>query len=91
MTGDQLVSRGCIAALLHGVWYTQHLYWVSKPSLSLFFAPSLEVFKAKLDRDLSYLVWGKVTLPMAWGLELEDLEDPFHPKPFCGSVVWFRL
>jgi len=30
-------------------------------------APSLEVFKARLDRPLSNLVWGKVLLPMAGG------------------------
>ncbi|KAK4821298.1 hypothetical protein QYF61_018047 [Mycteria americana] len=36
-------------------------------------APSLEVFKAGLDRALSNLVWWKVSLPMAGGLELDDL------------------
>ena len=36
-------------------------------------APSLEVFKARLDGALSNLVRWKVSLPMAWGLELEDL------------------
>jgi len=36
-------------------------------------APSLAVFKAGLDRALSNLVWWKVSLPMAWGLELDDL------------------
>jgi len=36
-------------------------------------APSLEGFKATLDRALSNLVWWKVSLPMAGGLELGDL------------------
>jgi len=41
-------------------------------------APSLAVFKTKLDGALSNLVWWKVSLPMAEGLELDD---PFQPKP----------
>ena len=36
-------------------------------------APSLEVFKARLYGVLSTLVWWKVSLPMAGGLELDDL------------------
>ena len=36
-------------------------------------APSLEVFKARLDGALSNLVQWKVSLPMAGGLELDDL------------------
>ena len=36
-------------------------------------APSLEGFKARLDGALSNLVWWKVSLPMAGGLELDDL------------------
>ncbi|PKU34236.1 hypothetical protein llap_15459 [Limosa lapponica baueri] len=36
-------------------------------------APSLEVFKARLDGDLSNLVWWEVSLPMAGALELDDL------------------
>ena len=36
-------------------------------------APSLEVFKARLDGALSNLVLWKVSLPMAGGLELGDL------------------
>ena len=35
-------------------------------------APSLEVFKARLDGALSSLVWWKVSLPMAEG-GLDDL------------------
>ena len=31
-------------------------------------APSLEVFKARLDGALSNLIWWKVSLPMAGGL-----------------------
>ncbi|GAB0209666.1 hypothetical protein GRJ2_003432300 [Grus japonensis] len=36
-------------------------------------APSLEVFKARLDGALSNLVYWRVSLPMAGGLELDDL------------------
>jgi len=36
-------------------------------------APSLAGFKATLDGALSNLVWWKVSLPMAGGLELGDL------------------
>ena len=36
-------------------------------------APSLEVFKARLDGTLGNLVWWRVSLPMAGGLELDDL------------------
>ena len=36
-------------------------------------APSLAVFKARLAGALSNLVWWKVSLPMAGGLELDDL------------------
>ena len=35
-------------------------------------APSLSVFKARLDRALSNLVYWKVSLPMAGGLEPDD-------------------
>jgi len=34
-------------------------------------APSLEMLKARLDGALSNLVWWKVSLPMAGGLELD--------------------
>jgi len=36
-------------------------------------APSLEVFKDGLDGALSNLLWWKVFLPVAGGLELDDL------------------
>jgi len=36
-------------------------------------APSLEVFKARLDGALSNVVQWKVSLPMAGWLELDDL------------------
>ena len=36
-------------------------------------APSLAVFKARLDGALSTLVWWKVSLLMAGGLVLDDL------------------
>jgi len=36
-------------------------------------APSLAGFKARVDGALNNLVWWKVSLPMAGGLELGDL------------------
>ena len=36
-------------------------------------APSLAVFKARLDGALSNLVWWKMSLLMAGGLEPDDL------------------
>jgi len=36
-------------------------------------APSLAVFKARLDGALSNLVWWKMSLLMAGGLEADDL------------------
>lgn len=45
-------------------------------------APSLEVFKAKLDEALSNLVKWKGSVHMAGGLEREDLSGPFQPNPF---------
>jgi len=28
-----------------------------------------------------------VSLPIAGGLELDDLKGPFQPKPFCDSMT----
>jgi len=50
-------------------------------------APSLAGFKARLDRALSNLVWWKMSLLMAGGLEPDDLSGPFQPKPFYDSVI----
>jgi len=46
--------------------------WHSLPRKAVA-APSLAVFKARLDGALSNLVWWKVSLLMAAGLELDDL------------------
>ena len=50
-------------------------------------APSVEVFTARLDGALNSLVWWKVSLPTVGGLEPDDLQGPFQPKLFSGSVV----
>jgi len=50
-------------------------------------APSLAVFKARLDGALSTLVWWKMSLLMAGGLEPDDLQGPFQPKPFYDSQM----
>ncbi|KAK4818682.1 hypothetical protein QYF61_017903 [Mycteria americana] len=43
-------------------------------------APSLETFKARLDRALSNLIWWKMSLPMAGGLDEMTFKGPFQPK-----------
>ena len=48
--------------------------------------PSLEAFKARLDGALSNLVWREVPLPIAGGLEIDDLKGPSQPKPFYDSM-----
>jgi len=50
-------------------------------------APSLEAFKARLDVALGTLVWWLATLHTAGGLKLDDLWDPFQPRPFYDSVI----
>ena len=50
-------------------------------------APSLAVFKARLDGALSNLGWWKMSLLMAEGLEPNDLSGPFQPLPFYGSMI----
>jgi len=45
------------------------------------------VFKARLDGALSNLVWWKVSLPMAGGLGLDDLQGFLQPKPFYDSMI----
>ena len=45
-------------------------------------AASLEAFEARLDGAVSNLVYWEVSLPIAVGLELDDLKDLFQPKPF---------
>ena len=49
-------------------------------------APSPEAFKARLDGTLSNMVKREVSLPIAGGLELDDLKGPFQPKPFYDSM-----
>jgi len=50
-------------------------------------APSLAVFKARLDGALSTLLLWKVSLLMAGELEWDDFQGRFQPKPFCDSVT----
>ncbi|RMC17200.1 hypothetical protein DUI87_05777 [Hirundo rustica rustica] len=53
--------------------------------------PFLEVFQTKLDESLKNLLLSKLSLPMAEGLELDELSGPFQPKPFCDSVKTDRI
>ena len=54
-------------------------------------APSLAVSKARLDGAGSNLVWWKVSLPMAGGLGMDDLEGPCLPKPFYNSMYMLEI
>ena len=47
---------------------------------------SLEALKARLDGSVSSLGYREVSLAMG-GLELDDLTDPFQPKPFYNSMM----
>jgi len=49
--------------------------------------------KAKLDGALSSLGWWKMSLLMAGGLDPDDLQGPFQPKPFYDSMagLWLCL
>jgi len=63
---------------------TKHWHRLPREAVS---APSLAVSKARLDGALSNLVRWKVSLPMAGGLEPDDLQGPFQPKPFYDSMI----
>jgi len=45
-------------------------------------APSLETFKARLDRALSNLVWLKMSVLTAGGLDKMTSKGPSQPKEF---------
>jgi len=49
--------------------------------------PSMEAFKARLDGAVSSLVWWEASLPIAEGLEQDDLKGPFQHKPIYHSVI----
>jgi len=50
-------------------------------------APSLEMLKARLDGALSSLVWLKMSLLTAGGLDEMVFKNPFRPKPFYDSTI----
>ena len=50
-------------------------------------APSLAVFKARLDGALSNLVWWKMYLLMAGGLDQVIFKRLFQPKSICDSRI----
>ena len=50
--------------------------------------PSLETFKARLDGAVSNLAYREGSLPIAGRLELDDLKDPFQPKPFYDCMKY---
>ena len=54
-------------------------------------ALSLTGVKAKLDGALSNLVWWKMSLPTARGLEPDDLQGPFQPLPKYDSMILSRV
>ena len=50
-------------------------------------APSLEVFKARLDVALGSLVWWLATLHIAGGVKFDDRCDPLQPRPFYDDSM----
>ena len=50
-------------------------------------APSLEMFKVRLDGALSNLIWLKMSLFMAGGLDQMTFNGPFQRKPFCDLMI----
>jgi len=55
--------------------------WSKLPRLVVA-APSLGTPQARLDRALSDLIWVKMSLPMAEGLDQMTSKQPFQPKAF---------
>jgi len=49
-------------------------------------APSLEMFKARLDGALGNLVWWEVSRPWQ-GVGLDGLYGLFQPKPLCDPTI----
>ena len=53
-------------------------------------APSLETFKVRLDGALSSLVWLKMSLLTAGGMDQMAFKGPFQPKLFyvlCVNMI----
>jgi len=61
----------------------RHRNWLPREAVD---APSLAVFKARLDGALGNLVWWKLSLLMAGERELDDLQGPSQSKPFYDSM-----
>jgi len=88
-TGEELFTRACSDRTKNNGFKLKHSRFRSTTNEKFFTlrivrhwnrlprevvdAPSLEVFKARLDEALSSLVKWKVSLPMAGGLELDDV------------------
>ena len=49
--------------------------------------PSLETSQARLDGALSNLIWVKMSLLVAGGLDQTASKGPFPPKAFCDAVT----
>lgn len=47
--------------------------------------PILGSVQGQLEWGFGGLDWWKVLLSMAGGLEVDDLQCPFHTKPFCEN------
>ena len=50
-------------------------------------APSLETFKARLDRALSNLIYLKMSLLIAGGVDQMTFKGPFQPKLFYDPIL----
>ena len=82
MTEGSSLQRECTECLQR---------WWNRLPREVVDAPSLEVFKVKLDGALSnlvqYQIWRLVALPVSGGLEFDDPWSPFQPKPFYDFLM----
>jgi len=101
--GENLFSRGCwnktrsngfklkeggFRLDIRKTFFTMRVekHWNCFPS-EVVEAPSLETFKARLDRAPSHLVSLKISLLTGGGLDYMTSRSPFQPKPFYDSVI----
>ncbi|GAB0181899.1 hypothetical protein GRJ2_000655200 [Grus japonensis] len=62
----------------------KHWHWLPREVVD---APSLETFKVRLDGALSNLIYLKMSLFIAGGLDLVTFKGPCQPKPFYDSMI----
>lgn len=76
-----------------GCWQLAHannvrvvIHWNRLPRVVVN-APSLEAFKTRLEGALRNLLKREISLPIAGGLELDDLKVPSNPNHYYSMVL----